>query len=435
MKRTLEKDLTLADLAQYAIMHQHITQASGDGTWIHDKKHALNTHLTVIPRKTFVFDAPLDPELLANLSFAVDDKPCGTFASPDAARVQELGTKATFGKGNKEVYDPKVRTALAIDGARLTFSMRDKGEMIRPNELFAHLLSWEYRRRFEAWCGADPERTVVYRLHVYPKGGKFDTHVDTPHGDTHIASAIVVLKSIFEGGALVIEHGGEEKRVFEPGTLAAWYTDCPHRVEEVTMGTRLVLQFDVCTNADKLPSEGEGSAESSEYSEASDGEMHPNFYNQDSALESPQWKAHLVQELRKELAKGNAVALLLEHAYYSTRQVPAPENLKGRDRLLWTTLAGETGFTMGLVAIVSQEIDPQEGRTERSIGPLTPLPSGGGKPAKTLFIPGPDAHLFEVIHKPGAELQGNSPMDGESTYLGVVIYCVQGTEEGEKDKD
>lgn len=429
MKRTLEANLTLEEVAKYMAIHEAIVKDGGRTAWTIDKHHVINSHLCVVPKEKFVFRMNLKKEEYEEFHLWIDDKDCGTLTNPSVDKLTALAKKATFGKGTKEVYDPAVRTALAIDGSRIHFTSKHTSD-IKSSEIFYQFTY--YNNGFKDWCGASPSLTTLYKLHIYPKGGKFDTHVDTPHDDKHIASAIIILGSAFSGGALVIEHAGQEERVSSPGTLAAWYTDCPHRVEEVTGGTRIVLQFDVNTNAQladsKKKEEGddedddENESSNSNKSDEEPGEMHA-YFGDDHVIESAEWKKRFLQDLKNELDSGFDVALLLEHTYYSVNQCPSPATLKGRDRLLWSILSNEGDtITTGLVAIVSdyQELQFNEGST-RSIGPLTSVPNQSKRP--TIFIPGPNSNLFEVIDKPGAELQGNSPMEGSSTYLGIVIYC------------
>jgi hypothetical protein len=47
----------------------------------------------------------------------------------------------------------------------------------------------------------------MYKLNVYPEGGFFKPHRDTPKGGRHIGSLVVCLPSNFEGGELVVKQG------------------------------------------------------------------------------------------------------------------------------------------------------------------------------------------------------------------------------------
>ncbi|THV06341.1 hypothetical protein K435DRAFT_773305 [Dendrothele bispora CBS 962.96] len=92
--------------------------------------------------------------------------------------------------------------------------------------------------------------------------------MDTTHGDDHHATVLLFLGSEWEGGDLKLKHEGfefsqkegirkekeedsEEESATEdvngvmPVHVIGFYTDVEHKVEPVTKGTRIVLQFDV----------------------------------------------------------------------------------------------------------------------------------------------------------------------------------------------
>jgi 2OG-Fe(II) oxygenase superfamily len=135
----------------------------------------------------------------------------------------------------------------------------------------------------------------LYKLAVYEKDGHFDWHRDTTHGDDHHATVLVALNTEWKGGNLGLRHqgttvdvdlhptiaeeevvededeedededdkdddkdGGRQGKESKSGGSAdkpsssklnfqiiAFYTDIEHKVEKITDGTRIVLQFDV----------------------------------------------------------------------------------------------------------------------------------------------------------------------------------------------
>jgi len=432
MKRALAPDLTLEEIQAYMSLHTRVL-GGPDASWTIDKKNVLNAHLNVVPKEQFVFRTTMKDDEYKSISITVDGQDCGTLGHPNVTLLTQLGKPASFGKKGETVYDPNVRLALAIDKDRLTFKKPYGGGLFQ-SLIYATEAG---DKAFQAWSGAPAYRTKLYKMHLYPMAGKFDTHVDTPHGEQHIGSAIFILDVPFKGGELVIEHGAETASVNTPGTLAAWYNDCPHRVEPVTEGCRIVLQFDVMSTAELVETtkttknKDEASDESEEPSSESNSnadsdatELHP-YLAQDHSLATPEWEALFIKDLAFELEQHD-IALLLEHTYFSKDTCPAPENLKGRDRLLWLTLVKhQTTFTTGLVAIVSnyQELEREPTRVLRSIGPLTPVPSGSQRPV--LFIPGPECKMDKIMDNPGADHTGNEAMMAESTYVGVVIYCTK----------
>lgn len=82
--------------------------------------------------------------------------------------------------------------------------------------------------------------------------GKFKAHVDTPRSKHQIASLVVCLPSVHEGGQLVLRHEGRET-IFDwsgeknRNTIqwAAFYSDCEHEVLEVTSGHRVTLTYNL----------------------------------------------------------------------------------------------------------------------------------------------------------------------------------------------
>ncbi|KAK0244884.1 hypothetical protein EDD85DRAFT_760049, partial [Armillaria nabsnona] len=99
-----------------------------------------------------------------------------------------------------------------------------------------------------------------YKLALHDKGGHFDWHRDSTHGDDHHSTVLVALNTAWQGGALRLRHGGEETVVdLQPKVKKAdgkpqpkihlkaivFYTDVEHKVEPVTEGVRIILQYDV----------------------------------------------------------------------------------------------------------------------------------------------------------------------------------------------
>jgi hypothetical protein len=85
-------------------------------------------------------------------------------------------------------------------------------------------------------------------------------NLDTVHAPNHHGTLLVEIPSAHSGGDLVFDLGcGEEWRwcTSTPDTLdventrwCAFYTDCIHRVEPVTSGVKVVMQFDILVETD-----------------------------------------------------------------------------------------------------------------------------------------------------------------------------------------
>jgi predicted 2-oxoglutarate/Fe(II)-dependent dioxygenase YbiX len=91
------------------------------------------------------------------------------------------------------------------------------------------------------------------KLNVYTEGGFFKPHVDTPRqGAAQFGTLIVCLPVGFEGGELVVSHGGRTvEYAWGEGAAegevqwAAVYSDCRHEVLPVRAGARVTLTYDL----------------------------------------------------------------------------------------------------------------------------------------------------------------------------------------------
>ncbi len=149
---------------------------------------------------------------------------------------------APYGKGTQTLVDEKVRKTFELDPTR--FRLSDAwnaaiAEILRP---VAEQLG----------LPADQLEARLYKLLVYEKGGFFLPHRDSEKHDRMVASLIVVLPSPFEGGKLIVRHGGaKEVLTFADAATgkspcyAAFYADCEHEVQRVTSGVRLSLAYNL----------------------------------------------------------------------------------------------------------------------------------------------------------------------------------------------
>ncbi|KAL4161639.1 hypothetical protein PRNP1_002191 [Phytophthora ramorum] len=99
----------------------------------------------------------------------------------------------------------------------------------------------------------------LYKSLVYGEGGHFLKHQDTEKEDGTVATLVVQLPRLHEGGDLVVYRGGEELHRYALGkadgtaaflpNYAVHYADAGHSLETVTKGYRLVLVYSVCLPA------------------------------------------------------------------------------------------------------------------------------------------------------------------------------------------
>lgn len=101
-------------------------------------------------------------------------------------------------------------------------------------------------------------KAELYKLNIYSApNGKFKPHVDTPQNEFQIGSLVVSLPSEHKGGQLTVRNPGADSQsvIFDWSSAdeeetacikwAAFYSDCPHEVHEVTAGHRVTLTYNL----------------------------------------------------------------------------------------------------------------------------------------------------------------------------------------------
>ncbi|KAK7468370.1 hypothetical protein VKT23_002886 [Stygiomarasmius scandens] len=301
----------------------------------------------------------------------------GTIANPNTSVILANATPSSFGKGEETVFDPTYRNGLEIPAEKIRLSdtkmFKEYVESIVANNLFRNRKKTGRSSNSNSASGI---HVKLYKLAVYEKGGHFDWHMDSTHGDNHHATALLFLGSEWTGGELKLRHGGKEFSTKEiEGSedeedvyLVAFYTDVEHKVEPVEDGTRIVLQFDVFVDPppgddideyDTDTSEGPITLASKEADEnpGIDG-THP----QPGALEEV---AKIIEEKlngETEEHRLDRVAFPLQHLYRlaSIRS----EYLKGADATLYEYLVSyKSGmFDVALHPVLLQEETNSAGR-------------------------------------------------------------------------
>lgn len=95
------------------------------------------------------------------------------------------------------------------------------------------------------------------KINIYRTGGHFKRHVDTPKPNV-IGTVVVFGDSKFNGGDLVIDDDGHERR-FRSG-IVAFYSNTPHWIEPVTSGIRITATYYILQSTES-ESESESVAE------------------------------------------------------------------------------------------------------------------------------------------------------------------------------
>ena len=153
---------------------------------------------------------------------------------------------AAFGVGRKTRYDRTVRDALQIkaEGGALS--------VLHFDPAAAGVL--EQIRRELVPQVTDALSAELYNLNVYPSGGHFVAHKDTPRGSDMLGTLVVCLPSQFANGAFVVKHHGvfqtydwghAIREQAEPTRIywAAFFGDVDHQIERVWGGLRVTLTY------------------------------------------------------------------------------------------------------------------------------------------------------------------------------------------------
>ncbi|KAJ7722025.1 hypothetical protein B0H16DRAFT_1666280 [Mycena metata] len=157
--------------------------------------------------------------------------------------------QATFGVAQKDVLDETYRKAGKMDlaqfASRLDVVASGLIDAIAPGILQGQ--------------GAEGDKTLraeLYKLNVYGEPWRiFQSHKDTPRGETMIGSLVVIFPTAHTGGALTLEHGGTTWTFDSVAALAvaegpalayvASYSDVLHAVEKVKSGYRVSLTYNL----------------------------------------------------------------------------------------------------------------------------------------------------------------------------------------------
>lgn len=177
----------------------------------------------------------LEVDGVGSLSFPVPDV--------QVRALIEVAQRAPYGKGTETLVDTSVRDCWQIDAERVRL-----GGRAWP-ETFSGILG---AAADGLGCPVERLDAQLYKLLVYPSGGFFSSHRDTPKADGMIATLTLSLPTAGAGAELIVRHRGREATLDmnadEPSELAfaAFYADCSHESRPVRRGHRLSLVFNLC---------------------------------------------------------------------------------------------------------------------------------------------------------------------------------------------
>jgi hypothetical protein len=148
-------------------------------------------------------------------------------------------TASPFGKGTELVYDKDFRFANEL--------LSDK-YAITLDPYYQNIIS-TIEDRLAYSSGSI--RAEPYKLNIYPVGGRFKMHKDTPRSENMIGTLVVCLASEFTGGEFILYKNGypiEFNWATESSNRIQWnafYGDLLHEIKEVTSGYRITLTYNL----------------------------------------------------------------------------------------------------------------------------------------------------------------------------------------------
>jgi predicted 2-oxoglutarate/Fe(II)-dependent dioxygenase YbiX len=158
-----------------------------------------------------------------------------------AQHLIAVAAQAPYGRGEATLVDTEVRRTWQIDPERVQIGGRH----------WAQTLADIVARATVGLGVTGPVVADLYKLLVYDPGSFFVNHRDTEKAAGMFATLIIVLPSIYTGGALLVRHRDQEARLElscpEPSQVAfaAFYADCVHEVLPITSGYRLALVYNL----------------------------------------------------------------------------------------------------------------------------------------------------------------------------------------------
>jgi predicted 2-oxoglutarate/Fe(II)-dependent dioxygenase YbiX len=168
-----------------------------------------------------------------------------------ADALKKRARQAPYGKGIQTVVDTSVRNVWEIDAGKIAFG----------NSLWTTVVEAAVRAA-QTQLGLKKSQALtphLYKLLLYEAGSFFLPHRDGEKLDRMVATLVIALPAVHEGGELIVRHDGREVVVdFAAGSatqtqFAAFYADCEHEIRPVTSGYRLALVYNLTLEKAKRP--------------------------------------------------------------------------------------------------------------------------------------------------------------------------------------
>jgi hypothetical protein len=355
--------------------------------------------------------------------------------------VMEKSNVSSFGRGEKTVMDLDYRKGREISGADIKMGYTN----------------WDLDLTSATMFVGRNVKVNLHKLAIYEPGGHFDWHMDSTHSDEHHATILIALNTVWKGGDLVLRRNGIERRVsMQPTTeerdtllqVVMFYTDTEHKVEPVTEGIRIVLQYDVEVTgwAEKDKDGGEepaddeknykGDIDEEEIDEEDIDEediygyfddVTNIYYNRQNKVGATTVFSddasikRVVEIIEKSLESGEEeVAFALQHLY--RKSSIRPTFLKGSDSQLYAALADRFDVTLG--AVVLHGSTDWDGRYDKYY--VHRYDNFTQAKTKDLLFHVPKSSGIELISSNHyIEHTGNEPQPGEQKYFGSGMFVRQ----------
>jgi hypothetical protein len=178
--------------------------------------------------------------------------------------VHKQGTASCFGiiheaSGSADKYDERIRQSVELNSQQVT--------RIRDTDLCKVVT-----RLLRSYWGLGNKciKLNFYKLLMYDTEGHFEFHRDAVHDECHVGTLVISLESPdCRGGRVVFKDFDDdilctdgEYRMEDTLKMCMFYTDAEHRVEPVTQGYRILLQYEILV---KKPSEIEAAVEKDKF--------------------------------------------------------------------------------------------------------------------------------------------------------------------------
>ncbi|KAF9030947.1 hypothetical protein BDZ89DRAFT_640607 [Hymenopellis radicata] len=305
------------------------------------KNNVISKALNDVACAPFTSFKILSSPSAASFGTAEDDKAFGSIEKPNVDKIMDVAkeNQSKFGRGEQTVLDLDYRDGYEIEAKDLAID-----DLWCLNKEITPVLNQTL------FVGRNRKAELkLYKLAIYKEGGHFDWHRDSTHGDDHHGTVLVSLNTAWKGGALLLRHRGVETTFdMQPANkgklvemqVVAFYTDVEHKVDPVTEGVRVVLQYDVYVATDDYCSDREDDEGEPIYDvintasvQRNSGYELPDVTENDEALEL------LIRTLRASLKqkKIQEVGFPLRHLY--RQQSILPQYLKGVNALMYRRLS------------------------------------------------------------------------------------------------